>query len=122
MSFEQVPQVEDMKYAIMAVMLRAHMIRGLPIVDDEANLTIESLLILKRFAVEYDYESKGVIIDTPIEVCVKRIEIMLDRELNEDSYKRIEEEHERFREIKQILETKDQNILDDVVIVSYGGK
>ncbi|MFW9872199.1 MAG: AAA family ATPase [Candidatus Thorarchaeota archaeon] len=120
MQYENVPKDEDFKYAIMSVIARAHMLRGLPIVVDESNLTIESLFIWKRYAFEYKYKIKGIVLDTPLKICLERLESSLKHEnLVEGIIKNLKSEYERFKEIKLILNMKYQNVIDDFEVVSY---
>jgi len=118
---ENLPIDENVKNMIMATITRAHMIRGLPIVIDEPNLEIESLFIWKKLAVEHKYSIKGIIVDTPVEICAERLQSILKTKSEKSIYENLILEDEKLQEIKHILSMKHQNILDKIENVTYGG-
>jgi predicted kinase len=113
---------EDTKNMIMAITVRSHMIRGLPIVIDEPNLELESLFIWKKLAVEHNYNIKGVIVDTPIKICVERLLSIWKDKLEKNWIENLKLENAKLKELKQVLSMKHQKILDKIVRVTYGGK
>lgn len=119
---EGVPFDEDTKNMIMAITVRSHMIRGLPIVIDEPNLELESLFIWKKLAVDHNYTIKGVIVDTPIKICVERLISIWKDKLGKNWLENVKLENAKFQELKQVLSMKHQKILDKIVQVTYGGK
>ena len=119
---ENIPIDENIKNMIIAITARSHMIRGLPIVVDEPNLEIESLFIWRKLAVEHKYSIKGIIIDTPIEICADRLQSLLKTKSDEKTiYETLDLEDEKLQELKIILLMKHQNILDEVEIITHGG-
>jgi predicted kinase len=98
---EDVLYTEETKNMLMAIYARAHMVRGLPIVVDEPNLELESLFIWKEISFKHNYKIKGIIIDTPIIVCIERWESILKRKLNKIEKQQIELEDKKFQELKQ---------------------
>ena len=113
---------EDTKNMIMAITVRAHMIRGLPIVIDEPNLELESLFIWKKLAVEHNYNIKGIIVDTPLTVCAERLLTIWKGKLGKDWLENLKLENAKFKELKQVFSMKHQKILDKIVRITYGGK
>ena len=112
---EGIPFDEDTKNMIMAITVRSHMIRGLPIIIDEPNLEIESLFIWKKLAVEHNYSIKGVIVDTPVKICIERLQSIFKGKLKKELIENLYLENEKLKELKQILYMKHQKILDKVV-------
>jgi predicted kinase len=119
---EGIPFDEDTKNMIMAITVRSHMIRGLPIVIDEPNLELESLFIWKKLAVDYNYNITGIVVDTPVKICIERLRSILKGEVSKKWVENIKLEDEKFQELKQVLSMKHQKILDKIVYVTYGGK
>ena len=118
---EGIPFDEDTKNMIMAITVRSHMIRGLPIVIDEPNLDLESLFIWKKIAVEHKYYIKGVVVDTPVKVCIERLNSILKGKVRKQLIDNINLENEKLQELKQVLSMKHQRILDKIVRIKYGG-
>ena len=58
MKLENIELAEDLKNMITAVTTRALMIKGLPIVVDEPNLTLQSLFIWSKFAFHHNYKTQ----------------------------------------------------------------
>jgi predicted kinase len=112
----------EKKYAIFTIIARALMLRGLPIVVDEKNLDMESIYIWKKLAITFNYSIKGIVFDTPKEVCLKRIKGMLDDEPSENIYKTLDREREQLDELLSILKMKHQKLLENYIIIPYGGE
>ena len=122
LSIENDSSLAEKKYAIFTIIARALMLRGLPIVIDERNLDIESIYIWKKLAITFDYSIKGVIFDTPKEICLRRIKEMINDEIPERIYKTLNEEREKLDELLTILKMKHQKLLENFIIVPYGGE
>lgn len=115
-------QSPDFLYACMDVIVRAHMIKGLPIVVDESNLTIESLFMWKSVTREFGYDLKGVFIDTPLDVCTARLKYLLNGEkITEEMHEKLAKEFDQVNELKEILKMKHQSVVDHIVFVTYDG-
>ena len=112
---------DELLYMNMDVVARANMLKGLPIIVDENNLTVESLFIWKKLCNEHKYQIKGVLIDTPLEVCVKRLSSLIEGELSEQDHQRLKEEYDQIEELKILLNMKYQNILGKVNTITYNG-
>ena len=109
-------------YAAMELTARSHMIKGLPIVVDESNLDVDSLFLWKSMAREFGYNIKGVLIDTPLDVCTARLKYFLKGEpISEEMHNKLTKEHEKIEELKTLLKMKHQNILDAVLFINYDG-
>lgn len=109
-------------YACMDIIARSHMIKGLPIVVDESNLKIESLFLWKQIAREFDYSIKGIFIDTPIEVCIKRLKYALNGEkITEEMHKKLTIEYNHAEELRKILTMKHQSVVDQIDFITYDG-
>jgi predicted kinase len=108
-------------FAMMDVMARSFMIKGLSVVVDEPNLTVESLFFWKKLADEFGYTIKGVFVDTPLDVCISRLKEMIKDGLTEQMYEKLKRENEQIDELKILLSMKHQNILDRVTYITHGG-
>jgi predicted kinase len=112
----------DLVYVTMDLISRSHMIKGLPIIVDESNTTVESLFLWKTITREFGYSLKGVLIDTPLSVCVSRVKDVLNgEEISEEMHKKLVEEYEKVEELKSILKMKHQSVVDQVVFITYDG-
>ena len=109
-------------YAAMELTARSHMIKGLPIIVDESNLDVDSLFLWKSIAREFGYNIKGVLIDTPLDVCTARLKYLLKGEaISEEMHNKLTSEYEKVEELKILLKMKYQNILDNVSFINYDG-
>jgi predicted kinase len=108
-------------YPIISVMAKSHMIRGLPVVVDEKNLTLESIYSWKQMAHSHGYKVKGIIMDTPKEECMKRLKELLSGKVQEMMIEKLNTEREQVEEIIEISKMKHQNLFDQVIQVPYGG-
>lgn len=109
-------------YVAMELAARAHMIKGLLIIVDEANLSIDSLYIWKAMTRELGYNFKGVFIDTPLDVCTARLKYLLKGEkITEEMHEKLSLEHEKVEELKTLLKMKHQKLVDNIVFVTYDG-
>jgi len=112
----------DIVYASMELIVRAHMIKGLPIVIDENNLNVDSLFLWKTVTREHNYNLKGVYVDTPLDVCTARLKYLLKgEEITEAMHEKLANEYEKISELKEILKMKHQSIVDKVVFITYDG-
>ena len=112
----------DLIYATMELAVRAHMIKGLPIVVDEDNLSIESLFMWKTITREFGYNLKGVLLDTPLDVCISRLKTMLQgKKITEEMHEKMSKEFAKVEELKEILNMKHQSVVDLVTIINYDG-
>ena len=106
----------------MDVIVRSHMIKGLPIVVDESNLTVESLFLWKSVTREFGYDIKGVFLDTPLDVCTARLKYLLKgEEITEEMHEKLSKEYEQVNELKEILKMKHQSVVDHVTFITYDG-
>lgn len=117
----KLPNDQNLVYMTMEIITRSHMIKRLPIVIDENNLTIESLFFWKKICSEFDYILKGIILDTPLEICVKRLASLTEEELTEEIHEKLKKENERVEELKILLNMKHQKILDRTTYITYDG-
>ena len=113
--------VGDSLYPIITVMAKSNMIRGLPIVIDEKNLSLESIYSWKQLAHTHKYKVKGIIMDTPVETCLVRLKKVLKGKVEESLIQRLQDEREKVEEIIKINKMKHQTLFDEVVHVPYGG-
>ncbi len=111
----------DIVYASMDLIARSHMIKGIPIIIDEANLTIESLFLWKTIAREFNYTLKGIVMNTTLEDCKARLEKAADGAISDSILDKLNAEYKVFEELKIILKMKHQQILDKVTFVTYNG-
>jgi len=115
-------QNPDVVFAAMEIGVRANMIKGLPIVIDERNLSLDSLFLWKTLTREHGYDFKGVFIDTPLDVCTARLKYLLKGEaITEAMHEKLAKEYEEANELKEILKMKHQSIVDNVVFITYDG-
>lgn len=112
---------EELKDIIMAVSTRALMIRGLPIVIDEPNLLVESLFIWKRLAHYHQYKTKVVLIDTPYDICLTRLNNLFPGQVDKGIEKNLEKQFQQLQELKSVLSMEHQQIVDEVEYISYDG-
>jgi predicted kinase len=117
----KLPDDTNLIYMTMELIVRANMIKGLPIVVDENNLTIESLFFWKKLCSELNYILKGVVLDTPLEVCVKRFRGLLKEPMTEEMHEKLKKEYEQVEELKVLLNMKHQQVLDRVSYITYDG-
>jgi predicted kinase len=117
----KLPFDQNLVYMAMELITRSNMIKGLPIVIDENNLTIESLFFWKKMCNEFDYMLKGVILDTPLEICVKRLTSLMKDDLTEEMHEKLKKENEIIEELKVLLNMKHQKILDRATYITYDG-
>lgn len=120
MKLEGIELSEDFKHAIMAVSTRALMLKKLPIVIDEPNLLAESLFMWKNFAYQHNYKLKALVVDTPLDVCIDRLKNLLDN-MSKDIVELVNRQHEQLEELKTILNTKHQKIVDEISFITYDG-
>ena len=111
----------DIIYAAMDLIVRSHMIKGVPIIVDESNLTIESLFLWKSIAKEFNYAIKGIVMDTSFEICKSRLESDIDGPITKDLNENMETEYETYKELRIILKMNHQQILDKVTFITYNG-
>ena len=115
-------QNPEIIYPAMELAVRANMIKGLPIVIDENNSNIDSLFIWKSISREHGYNTRGVFIDTPLDVCVARLKYMLEgKKITEEMHEKLNNECEKIEELKQILKMKHQSVVDSVIFITYDG-
>lgn len=107
-------QTMDRVYYVQKIIARAHMERQLPIIVDERNLTLESIFIWRQIAENSDYRTTAVIIDTPLEICLKRAE---DNGRTADFLEHIRTCAEQLNELKLMLGFKHQNILSTYKVI-----
>jgi predicted kinase len=112
---------KQLVYLVMDIIARSHLIKGLPVVIDEQNLTVESIFFWKKLVEEFGYEIKGVVLDTPLEVCISRVKEMVNGDLSEEAHETLKKEFEQVEELKILLGMKHQNILDRVTYITHGG-
>ena len=112
---------QDTLYPIISVMAKSHMIRGLSIVVDEKNLSLESIYSWKQMAHTHGYKVKGIIMDTPKEECMTRLKQLLSGKVQEKMIEKLNIEREQLDEIIEISKMKHQNLFDKVIHVPYGG-
>ena len=109
-------------YASIEIIARAHMMKGLPIIVDEKNLTVDSLFVWKTLSREHGYNLKAVYIDTPLDVCTARLKHFLKGgKITEQMHENLAKEHEQVNELKDILKMKHQSVVDEVVFITYDG-
>lgn len=65
-------KMETFVHCISETFVKAKMERGLSIVIDETNIGISQILKWKILAEEYEYETRAIIMDTPIDICKDR--------------------------------------------------
>ena len=112
----------DFIYAAMDVITRSHLIKGLPVVVDEKNLSVESLFLWKSIAREFDFYLKGIMMDTPLHICTARLKKILNgKMITEEQHKKLEKENDQIEELKQILKMKHNSIVDEIVFITYDG-
>ena len=113
----------DIIYATMEMAARSHMIKGLPVVIDESNITVESLFMWKAITREHGYNLKGIYLDTPLDVCTARLRYLLPKgeKITEAMHEKLGKEYEQTSEIKEILKMKHQSVVDDVIFITYDG-
>jgi len=115
-------QPVDVVYAAMEIIVRAHMIKGLPIVVDENNITVDSLFLWKTLTRDHGYNLKAVLMDTPLDVCTARVKYLLNgKKITEQMHEKLSKEHEQVNELKKILKMKHQSVVDEVTIITYDG-
>ncbi len=66
------PKIEPLVHSITQILCRAYMIRELPIVIDETNTRLGTILKWGRLADEYQYYKCGIFLSTPLEICIER--------------------------------------------------
>jgi len=118
----KLPQDPNIVPMTMEMMVRAHMVRGLPIVVDESNLEVDSLFLWKSITREFGYNIKGIFLDTPLDVCTARLKYILkDQPITEDMHAKLSSEFEKVEELKTLLKMKHQKLLDKVTFINYDG-
>jgi predicted kinase len=65
-------KIEPLVHSINQIICRAHMIRNLPVVIDETNTRLETIMKWLNLAEEYEYSKIAIMINTPLEICIKR--------------------------------------------------
>jgi predicted kinase len=105
----------------MRIMVRSHMSKGLPVVVDQNNLSIKNIFTWDCLAREHKYYSKAVLIDTPFEVCMKRLDYACDGKVSLKVKERMIVEKEKLEELKIILNMKHQSFLKDIEYIDYYG-
>jgi len=123
MKFEHLDPKKNLNlvYIVVALYARSLMIQNLPIVVDDRNLSIESLVLWKKIANEHNYKTHGILMDTPFEICKKRMEIICKTQEHSNL---LLEEFERLEALKHIFYNKhhQKDIFNKLTIVKYGGK
>ena len=113
---------QDFVYAAMEIAVRALMVKGLPIVVDESNISIDSLFLWKTITREHGYNLKAVYMDTPLDVCTARLKYLLNGEkLTEQMHEKMSKEYEQVCELKEVLNLKHQSVVDEIVFITYDG-
>lgn len=107
---------QDMRYFIMSVMCRSFMLNELSIVVDEQNLDLESLMIWRKLASEYNYFLEGILMDIPFDDCYKRGQVVAGK--NQDFTMLLKKQFAKFEELKTILNMKHQKIFDNLIIIN----
>jgi len=102
-------KMEPFVHCISETMVKAKMERGLRIVIDETNIGISHLIKWRRLAEEYGYETKAIIIDTPIDICKER------RGCKEGKFP--EEVIDRMNIGLELLKSDDLNLYFDEVLI-----
>lgn len=105
----------------MKLMAKSQMSKGLPVVVDQNNLTIKNIFTWDCLARDYKYYSKAILIDTPFEVCMKRLEYACDGKVSTKVKERMIVEREKLDELKIILNMKHQSFLKDIEYINYYG-
>ena len=108
---------EETVCSFMAINAKAHMLRALPIVVDEQNLTIESLFIWKKICLQFGYSMKAIVMDTHFDECAKRFQSITLEGLQGKNYQAMIIQHEMLMEMKMVLELKHQKIVDSYEII-----
>lgn len=103
----------------MRLMIKSHMSKGLPIVIDQNNLTIKNIFTWNCLANEFKYFSKAVLVDTPFEVCMQRLEHACSGKVSAKVKERMIIEKEKMEELKIILNMKHQSFLTDIEYIKY---
>lgn len=108
-------------YAMLAVISRSHMIQKLPLINDDKNLSVESLVLWRKIANEHSYIVTAVLMDTPLEVCRKRLKQITDIDQAEEA---LITDFERLEDMKPILFSKHHSLelFDKLDVIKYGGR
>ena len=108
-------------YACMAIATRALMIQELPVVIDDRNLSVESLVVWKKIAKEHGYEVIGILMDTPLEECRKRMAKFVDYP---DATQELFNQFEALEDMKPMLLSKyhKHDLFDNLKIINWRKK
>lgn len=109
---------EDLMNA-MRLMVKSHMAKGLPIVVDQNNLTIKNIFLWNCLANDFKYYSKAILIDTPFDVCMERLEYACQGKVPAKAKERMIVEKEKLDELKIILNMKHQSFIKNIEYISY---
>jgi len=102
----------------MKLIVKSHMTKGLPIVIDQNNLTINTIFMWNCLANDFKYDIKAVLIDTPFSVCMDRIKYAFSgAPIPAKLVERMTIEKEKIEELKIILKMKHQSILKNIEYV-----
>lgn len=108
-------------YAVVAISVRSCMIHGLPLIIDDKNLSIESLVLWRKMANEHGYRITVVLMDTPLEICRKRLKKIINTTVADEA---LINDFERLEDMKPVLFSKhhSKELFDELKVVKYGGK
>jgi predicted kinase len=98
----------------MQLMVKSHMSKGLPIVIDQNNLSIRSIFLWSCIAGEFRYEIRGILIDTPFNICMNRLDYACGHKVSQSLIDRMIIEKEKLEELKIILNMKHQSIIKNI--------
>jgi predicted kinase len=104
----------DPVYTVERIMFKAFAQRELPVIIDDRNLLIESIYLWKNLAFSVDYRVLVKIIDTPVDICIRRAK---EAGKDERIIRHIDLCSERLQELRTMFGFKHQNILDNFEVI-----
>jgi predicted kinase len=105
----------DPVYEVERIMAKAFMFREFPVIIDDRNLLVESIFLWRQVAETHGYKTVGIILDTPIEICLKRSEV---GSRGDAMYGHIKQCSEQLDELKTVLGLKHQSILSNYRVIN----
>ena len=103
---------KESSYLISEVMTRSSMICELPIAIIETDMSIEAVFIWKKIASDYEYKTKVLLVDLPLEECFSRSD-----KRDKEYLKYLSEKSKKFEQLKHILNMENQSIVDEVEVI-----
>jgi predicted kinase len=111
--YSKIPNNKETLYLFIETMARSLLIANFErVVIDETSLDLESIFFWKKIAIEHDYKMIVIIYDVPIEDCFPREDLQ-----SKQIIKNILESGEKAEQLKQILNMKNQKIVDKFIII-----